>query len=390
MIIACEPICRGFEHATVNAGLLAVIAEAFPAEQLLFLAEEGQLSRVRADLQQQQRSGISYEPLTLQSGKAEMSERFRNESQLVAGLFERVRESGGSLLIFTCISEVTLRAIKEQLKRFPRVHCVAVLHGVLASVVKRPSWFPWKNKYTFRTWFLQDNSPQLTYLVPGESIEQEVVSRFPALQPYLISIDMPYRFAAEKEHLPFTKGTVTFGALGVLRKVKGSHEFLRLAREVRQQATPCRPEFVCVGPIVDKKLRKLITDDVSIPSPDAPLPAELFERHVRQLDYAVFLHASETYTFGVSGVLLDSFSYLKPIIALKNPCMSYYFRRMGNIGYLCDDYQQLKQVVLRLLDNPPREEYLAQVRALKAGRETMTTPATAAMLRGKLAERGAC
>ena len=390
MIIACEPVCRGFVHATVNSALLSVLAEAFPHEGLCFLAEEEHLALVTEGLPQENRSRVGFKQLALHSHKASMAKRFAHELGMVAGLFENAEKDAASFVIFTCISEVTLRAIKQQLKQFPTVRCVVVLHGILASVMKRPSLFPWKNRHTFRTCFLQDNSRQLTYLVPGESIEREVVSRFPSLQPYLISIDMPYRFAAEEEHTPFVNHTVSFGALGVLRKVKGSHEFFRLAREVRKQESAYQPRFVCVGPIVDKKLRRLLSDDVSMPSPDAPLPPELFARHVRQLDYAVFLHSSETYTFGVSGVLLDAFSYLKPIIALKNSCMSYYFQRLGNIGYLCEDYAELKQVVLRLLENPPYEEYRSQLNQLRNGRETMTIAALATMLRNKMEERMKC
>ena len=110
---------------------------------------------------------------------------------------------------------------------------------------------------------------------------------------------------------------------------------------------------------------------------------EEFAAHARQLDYAIMLHGAGT-TLNGSGVLFDAFSYLKPVIALRSPFFSSYFDRMGNIGYLCDHYDDLKQRVLDLLNNPPTVEYSLQRRTLLAGREQLQVPVLAATLRRKL------
>jgi hypothetical protein len=288
-----------------------------------------------------------------------------------------------SLVVFTCISGEILHAIKLLLAESPGIRCVLVLHGILSSVLKSPSFFPWKNRHLFRNWFLQDHSERLSYIVFGESIERELAARFPALQHHLVSLDLPYNFAAPEEYTPFQDRTVSFGSLGVLRKVKGSHLFLRLAAEVTATRTAYRPHFVCVGPIVDKKLRKHLTGAVSVPSPNAPLPLEKYATHARKLDYVILLHGAETLLQG-SGVLFDAFSYLKPVIAIKSPFFSSYFEKMGNIGFLCDRYADIKRLVLRLLNNPPVDEYLLQREALLAGREQLQVPVLAATLRGKL------
>jgi hypothetical protein len=57
---------------------------------------------------------------------------------------------------------------------------------------------------------------------------------------------------------------------------------------------------------------------------------------------------------------------------------------MGNIGYLCDHYADLKRLVLDLLDHPPVDEYLLQRKALLTGREQLQVPVLAATLRRKL------
>ncbi|QEM67236.1 glycosyltransferase [Geobacter sp. FeAm09] len=385
MIIACEPVCHGFEHALVNAAVLSVVAEAFPGQELLFLADEGHIGYVASDPIISTRGGVAFEPLALPARKSSGSERFKHEFSMVAALFAMAEQRGASLVVFTCISDETLRAIKLLAAKFPKLKCVAVLHGVLASVLKRPSLFPWKNRNTFRTWFLKQNSPQLTYILMGDSIERELVARFPEMRPYVASIDLPYRFAPPCEHEPFGDRTVTFGSLGVIRKAKGSDAFLRLANEVAASRHSWQPRFVCVGPVVDKKLRKLLGPAVTVPSPDAPLSADEFALHARQLDYAVFLHGADAYTLTASGALFDAFSYLKPLIALRNPFFTSYFEKMGNIGYLCDSYEDVRRTVMEILDNPPLDEYMLQRQALLKGRERLQVGALAATLRAKLA-----
>jgi hypothetical protein len=387
MIIACEPMCTGFEHSGVNAAMLALLAQAYPEKNLQFLAEAGHLEYVAKDPAFQGGSTLSLEVLAVPPRSAAGAERLDAELRTVRQLFERSRVCCASLLVLTCAGEVTLRAIKTLLPQFPQVRCAVVLHGGLASLSKRPSFFPWKNRHTFRTWLLRDNDPRLTYIVLGKSIERELVLRFPELQPFVVSVDLPYHYAAPQEHVPFQNGTVNFGALGVLRKVKGSHQFLSLAKEVCSVSTRFTPRFICVGPVVDKKLRKLLDDTVYLPSPDAPLTQEAFAAHAQALDYSVFLHSSEAYALTASGVLFDAFSYLKPVIALRSPFFCHYFELMGDIGYLCDSYDDLKRTVLRVLADPPAEEYQRQRLALQKGRELLQIPRLAAGLREKISAR---
>lgn len=384
MIIACEPVCRGFEHAAVNAAMLAVFADAFPDDEVVFYADESHVAFVAAESLLRSRNRIKLAGLAVLPRKAKGAERFAGEFKTVQDMFEIAERSGAAVVLYTCISDETLRAIKMQIGKFPNVTCVVVLHGILASLLEHRFFFLPKNRHGFRTWFLRRNSQQLIYIVLGESIRRELLARFPSMEPYVASIDLPYDYADESEHAPFREGTVRFGALGVLRKAKGSHLFLRLAKEVTSKATVYRPRFVCVGPVIDKKLRRHLGEAVSVPSPDTPLTNEEYAFHARQLDYAVFLHSARTYTLTASGVVFDAFSHLKPVIALKNPFITRYFEKMGNIGYLCDSFTGMKRLVLRLLDHPPVAEYAEQRQALLRGRELLRIPVLAAALRKQL------
>ena len=61
---------------------------------------------------------------------------------------------------------------------------------------------------------------------------------------------------------------------------------------------------------------------------------------------------------------MDAFRNAKPCIALRTPLFEEYFETMGNIGYLCQDLDEMRQVISRVTSRFPADEYLAQQRAI--------------------------
>jgi hypothetical protein len=121
-----------------------------------------------------------------------------------------------------------------------------------------------------------------------------------------------------------------------------------------------RPTFTLIGHITDKQLKDVPLTSVNIPSPDVPLDEEAYEKYGRCMDYALFFHVPNAYELRASGAILDAFSFLKPIIALKSPLSEYYFQKMGDIGYLCENYNAVRDTVLDILDTRPIGRYRQQ------------------------------
>ena len=68
-----------------------------------------------------------------------------------------------------------------------------------------------------------------------------------------------------------------------------------------------------------------------------------------------------------TGIFLDAVKYLKPIIALKTDDLTHYFEKFGELGFLCESVEEMKQVILDIIQNPPLRDYSEQqARLLKA------------------------
>jgi hypothetical protein len=372
MLIFYEPRGTGFIHVEVNAALIDVVARNMPTERIQFLAEPDHLAQV---IKRLQKAGIdNVEPIAIQVPPHDIPEkkRFFHEMRLASQAFSIARQHNKSKIIACSATTSVLIALKFQLL-FSKVKCFAIPHDVLEAITKPPHLRLLKKRFFwFGSWLLFGNSKYLTYVLLGVSIRQELCRRFPRLEQYTISIDLPYFFQKTSfSNIP-TNPILKFGSFGVGHRNKNTHLFFEMAIEIAKLKLLKHSEFIWVGPIWDRADNpQYNTDSVLVPSPDIPLEREVFDLLADQIDYAVFLYDRDSYRLKASGAFFDAISHLLPVIAIRNVFFEQYFDRMGDIGYLCTDFQDVKNTIIALLAQWPQERYLQQRQNILAGRSKL-------------------
>jgi len=384
MIIICEPQCYGFEHAEVNAAFLAVIRYAFPTEEIMFLTESSHLDLVQEISFSHNITSIEYRKVLCPVRSYSEARRLSAEWKLTKQVFDFASTRDCKRLIFSSVTSAGLWCIKQFTKKYNKLSVTVIPHSILETVIKRPSLKPWNTLFWFRICLVLRNSSQLQYLVLGESIKRELVRTLPSILNYVKSTDLPYFFREPRAIRPAEGRVIKFGSLGVGHRGKGTDIFFQLAKDVHQKTGKDTSEFFLIGQIVDPKISNISTD-VIIPSPNKPLGRDKFEEYADSVDYSVFCYNSNSYRLTASGAFFDALSFVKPIIALKNSFFEYYFNTMGDIGYLCSDYNELQSVVSKLvLNGIPAERYLNQCKNIVTGRQTVEIMNLSARLRGLL------
>lgn len=363
MIVICEPMCWGFEHASVNAALIGTVAEAFHEEELLFLAEAEHIRYVKNILDAHS-VVVTYRettipPRTLGLG-LEKHQRFAPDFRLYRNVFRAAQENHATRIIFCSVMSPGLISIKALLRSYRDTVCLVVLHHVLHEVTYVPSLRPHRLFFWLRLWLSFGNTHRLRYVVLGPRIEERLKHYVPRASSYVCSIDLPYFFRDDVSLEPFADDTVRFASCGVGSFEKGTDIFFRLAEDVQSAITTHKPTFTLIGHVPQKHLKDLPHGSVSIPSPDVPLDQEAYETYCRHIDYVFFFYRPSAYELRATSAILDAFSFLKPIIALKSPLSEYYFRKMGDIGYLCENYNTARDTVLDILNTRPTDRYRQQ------------------------------
>lgn len=360
MIVICEPMCWGFEHSEVNAALIGTVAEAFQEEDLLFLAEAKHIRYVKNILDEHSIT-VSYRETTIPPrALLEKHQRFAPDFRLYRNVFRVAHKNHATRIIFCSVMSPGIISIKALLRRYRDTACLAILHHVLQDVIKRPSLRPLHLFFWLRLWLSFGNTHRLRYVVLGPRIEAKLKQYVPRVSSYVSSIDLPYFFSDDVSPEPFVDNAIRFGSYGIGSFEKGTDIFFNLAEEVQSAKTTYKPTFTLIGQIPQKQLKDVPHTSVNIPSPDVPLDQEAYEKLCRNVDYALFFYRPDAYELRASGAILDAFSFLKPIIALKSPLSEYYFKKMGDIGYLCENRNAMKDAVLDILETMPTDRYRQQ------------------------------
>ena len=368
----------GFEHSNVNAALIATFGYAFPSEKVVFFAEKDHIAFVSQSL-----SDFSIE---IEYHEIDIPIRRSNFFAMIPAfitctrLFRLAVACDARMIVFSSITSPCLISIKLLTKAFGSVKCVVVPHSILEDVLKRRPSLSRRNLkewldellFGFRRWLAVGNSSRIRYVILGESIRQELARELPRLRKYLFSIDLPYLFQPATDLKPLSRRVIRFGFFGVASVRKGVDTFFRVAEAVKDKKTRYKSEFILIGHFTDEKAKKFTNDAVRVPSPDQPLDSQSYDLYARSIDYAIFLHKSTSYNLVASAALFDSFSYVKPVIALKSSFFEHYFSRMGDIGYLCASYNELEKVILDILEGKTAARYPIQQKNILIHRGQLT------------------
>lgn len=333
-MIFFEPQCSGFEHVEVNAAMLLTYVNGFPKEKIFFLGEKEHIKLVSENLSDYSLN-IEYQSIDLPNIHSSYLSRFCTEFKNVKNVLSFFQKEQKILLL--SITSPTLLSIKL-LNIFFSKNIYIVIHGILETIVEKPKNIL-KRFFWFKYYLINFNTTKIKYILLGESIKNNLLINYPYLENYLASIDLPYFYNRVDNVRNNISDKVRFVCPGVASTKKGSHLFFNLARDVSQYNTSY--DFTYVGKFVDDNMLKYVNDYVNIPSKNEALNRERFEKYLNDSDFIVLFYPKDLYRLTASGILFDAIKFEKPIIALKNDFFEYYFNKYGEIGWLCNDYNEV-------------------------------------------------
>lgn len=381
-IILCEPEQWGFTHSVYNAALLETVLLAYPETAVVFMAESEHLEWVHKELtaaspEHDQR--VTWQAIAIPRRGSGVWKVMRDELAWCRRVFEVVSNEDPRFLILCSLTDSGLLVLKLlMLRRRTQVPVVAVPHGILSTVAATQSSKPWRRVINLRQVLRLPHPRSLRLIALGESIQRFLAEIQPKAAAQFRPLDLAYFWA--RHDLPeINKPSVLrFGYFGVNSRNKGFDTFFRLACETQRHTLSS--EFIMVGFIRDPgDCPKYGKDVIGVSS--TPLSDEEFARRADSLTYAVWTGNPPHYRLTASASFLDALSYIKPGIYLKNPFVEHYFERMGDIGYLCDTYEEMRELVLSIDKEFPTARYRRQCENILRGRSIFEPEVLAPRLR---------
>jgi len=383
-IIMVEPQCWGFEHASFNAAFLDMGLLAYPEAQIVFMGEQEHLIRVReilARYDSQASKRVEWGIISIPKRNATGWFRFLRERGEVESIIRYAKARQAQLLVFTSITNTGVLALKFRIYRrklnFP---VMTVMHGMLARIAGRLPHKPWNWVFDLRGVLRLPQPGPLWYLVLADSIYHAVAKAQPALVTHFKSIDLPnfgYDDLPEKQNIDIQQRKLIFGFLGTGNITKGIGSFAQMAQECQQSDK--QVEFLLVGYL--SKWRDNADYSCITGVTEQPLSIEEYQQRALSLTYVINTSNPEYYRWGVSSAFLEALFYGKPGIYLRNSYVEYCFSLMGDIGYLCDSYEEMLDTIKSIILEFPSVRYGRQVENIRNGRVILTPKALAPRLR---------
>lgn len=385
MIFLFDSVAWGPEHVPFNAAFLGAVREAFPDEPVRFYGERDHLGHLRQfgkGRLPDDGPAVEWHEMALPPRFASGERRLKHDWQNCHRVLSEAALSPGSRVIACNLYPTTGLAALKARRLIDRSSTVALVHhGGLRGLMGSRRHIP----------LLTLGNGRLRQIVLANAIRGEIVRRLPSLGASVHAIRHPYFF----DHTPVSElpaeGPITFAYLGLVDKEKGFPVFSQLAATVAASAWSRRARFELIG-FFPKKEGSSSNGAEARPGPwvetagqAGHLPRAVYEARLQQMSYSVLPYNPSEYAFVPSGSVLDTLAVAKPLIAIANPQFEEMFRDLGDIGYLCKDAEEMREVILAIAREPPRERYRRQSEAILAGRQIYGPSAVATQLRDILA-----
>jgi hypothetical protein len=383
MILLCEPQCWGFEHATFNAALLGTALLAYPEAPVIFAGECEHLEWVRRILSKHdEKLAQRVEWLVISIPKRLLGGRHRlaEEWGEFKSILEFALKRQAQLLIFCSVTNTGLFALKLWLFQLRRIiPTIAIPHSILNSILERQPRRPWYWVLSLRQVLRLPHPRGLHYIALGEPIYRCLTQALPSTSVHFDSLDPPYFWTVHAgELVDSVPQRIRLGHLGVANRGKGFYTFGQLAAAVSEQVP--NVQFALAG-FVDASDGCLEWGRYVQGVGSDPLTPEEYARRANSLTYVIGTADSAHYRLVASASFLDALSFVKPGIYLRNPYVEHYFGKMGDIGYLCDSYEEMRGVILAILKEFPLTRYRKQCENILRGRRIFEPQELAPQLR---------
>lgn len=180
-------------------------------------------------------------------------------------------------------------------------------------------------------------------LVPNPFVASNLINKFPEKKPFISSlyyhINVNPDLLTKEINFP-----IEIGHIGATESRKNSEMFFDLINLFYEQHPNFRKNlFKLVG---SNKLQ-LLNSNCNYADKDLILERTYFENEIQNLTLSCILFRKQNYLYRDSGILAESFKFLKPIIGLKHPYFDFIENEFGKIGWFTNTIQELVYLIAK-------------------------------------------
>jgi len=392
MIVVCEPQCKSISHEKVNSGFLYGLRLAFPDDKILLYADQTHIDAIKNILSHDKIDIGNIEYAPIQFFNTESIYAFVRYYSLLAKIFTQVVALNINRIFFLSFSPKILYLVKKlkQKSKFFSLKFSFVLHGDFENIAKKhiainsdPDDFDFPGlKATFKDKLLKLSMAD----VPKKAFHFSKKITGKLTGPFINKFNrgftnekiIPWQHNADYKYIVLAPFIITNAAAYINVDELGFSSVVlpTVFAPPTPQPENDYPKFAIFGFGNPKKLRKILLKlsqkgienpyeiriigmdsglgvfpNVFSPSPGKRLPRDEMEKYAVDIDVFLNLYGKNQYRLSCSNSILESLSYMKPVLHFDNDCMNFFDTKDLPIGICCTNEEEYAEVMTDIINN---------------------------------------
>lgn len=376
MITVVELQMQGDKHIIVNSSMLRILMESYLEDQLILYCDLKHLSSLKLKIPKEV-SCYKQIPFSYRDGESRLWKlplKTIRELSLALIIFIRALRNRTRIIYFLSASPFTAPFLNILSNIFSQQIVVCVHGDIGVLTYKKNKWTTSVYRWIVKFFFKIRNPNYTVLLFYGDIIRYNFFNLFPNYpQKRTIAIDHPYDYNVLATKKTLTTKPLVFACIGTAIMLKSSHLLFQVAEMCRELVEEGKIRFIQVGNI-SEDVKSYANQWVDLSYTNGSFMSfESYENAIKEADYFLyFFEKGGYYDLCSSGTFFDAIKYKTPIISIDNTFFSHYFNRIGNIGYLCHNIDEIKRVIEQIAIRTKTHEYSEQIANLTKASQLMS------------------
>lgn len=350
MVVFIEPLGKPFAHlSVVKSMLFAELNDDLNSNEILFISSLDYFNSIPENF----RNKLKFKEIKV--SESSILNIFEIALIVISAFFNnwKIKNIKVYLLFSKSYSNIILKFLSF-LFLYKKKRLYVLLHGELQNVTLKGSRSIRLDGRAQRMLYWLDTkfSSNLKFVIISEFVFEKLKKSLGYDPLNFVSIDLPYLYDDKKGCAKQKTNELVVSTVGVNSTNKKSFLLNNIASNFEDKIKS-GALTICTSGRNDDVLFSELIDTPNMGSRYL-LSTEEYAKRINSSDVLVFFN-DDNYSLISSGSYFDCINFEKPILAMKNEQWEYNFKQFGDIGYLCNNIDEMYGHINSLLTN---NEYL--------------------------------
>lgn len=353
-ITIIEANMTGMQHSYPNGIYVRMLSELLKNDNIDLYCSKEHFDNMGIE---KNNTNIIFHPIKVVPGNEHMIKKFFIEYPTTMRILNKTKNK--IIIFLSQCPDIQLPVIYKA-RKWKNKRIIIFTHGELEGLLNKQKWKVWSYPFWISKCFKIDMPDNVFRIVLGKSIKKYLDDNYGCKNIFYINQPRD-GFVDTNDSVPKYKNNL-YGYIGDCSESKGGVTYAKASNYIKENS---KSKFMIIGRCLVTIESEEYPNIVRMSDKNDFLPLDEYQQNIEKLTYVCLTYPSDSYKLTASGAVLDAVRLLKPIIYIKNAYFDSIFSGFGDVGYRCENYEEFKETIRMVDENPNENRYQRQVENLR-------------------------